>query len=296
MEDGRTRSNREAGHQWAHGTTATFRSGSKRSPRNVVVMADAELAATASLIAQPSRATMLRALLDGRALTAGELATIAGISSSTASAHLGTLLDGGLLEVAASGRHRYFRLAGDHVAHLLETLAAASPPAPIRALRESAAARALRPARLCYDHIAGELGVAIHDALVRCDGLVIGADGLSLRPAGEAWLLSAGLDVQTLPATRRPSLRQCLDWTERRFHLAGSIAAALADVLMESRCLERRAPGERGLRITEAGAARLGPLLDGATRPRVSDALASPGLEGTEHDAFDGGAVPDSSR
>jgi DNA-binding transcriptional ArsR family regulator len=224
-------------------------------------VADADLAALARLIGEPARASMLRALLDGRALTAGELARGAGISAPTASTHLAKLLDAALVTVVASGRHRYYGLAGPEVAEALEALAVISPPERVTTLRASAAARALAPARLCYDHLAGQLGVRIYEALVERGAFVADADGLTLSANGYRWFADAGVDVTQLPPSRRPPLRTCLDFTERRFHLAGSIAAALATHLLEERSLERRAPGERGLRITDRGAAKLDRLL-----------------------------------
>lgn len=225
-------------------------------------MDDVDLAPVARLVGDSSRAAMLSALLDDRALTVRELAAIAGIGAAAASEHLAKLLDGGLVAVVAQGRHRYFRVAGADVARALEALAAISPGRPTVTLRASASARALRPARLCYDHVAGVLGVRIHDHLLACGAIVIDTDGMALSPAGDAWFRDAGVDVASMPRGRRPPLRQCLDWTERRFHLAGALPAMLARQLLDNGWLRRRASGERGLTITASGAARLGQLLD----------------------------------
>jgi DNA-binding transcriptional ArsR family regulator len=216
-------------------------------------MADVDLAFIARLVGEPSRATMLTALLDGRALTAGELATSAGIGAPTASAHLAKLLDGGLVTMTAQGRHRYYRLAGTEVASALEALAAVSPPKPVNTLRASAAAHGLRPARYCYDHLAGELGVRIYYHVVAIDGLAMTADGLTLTAAGEAWFAACGVDVDRARSARRALVRQCIDWTERRPHLAGALAAELAAALLRQRWIARRAAGERGITITDRG-------------------------------------------
>ncbi len=222
---------------------------------------DVDVSAIARLIGEPARAAILHALLDGRALTAGELATVAGLSRPATSNHLGQLADGGLITMLSSGRHRYARLAGPEVATALEALAMISPPVAVRSMRMSSAARALRPARLCYDHLAGELGVRIHDALVAAGGVELTDDGMRLTETWQRWVAGIGVDLAVVRTSRRPELRTCLDWTERRFHLAGSVAAALTTSVLELGWLERRRPGERGLTITPTGRRRLEPLL-----------------------------------
>ncbi len=226
-------------------------------------MAEIDLSATARLIGDPARAAMLTALLAGRALTAGELAKVAGIGAPAASAHLSKLLDGGVVTVFAQGRHRYYGLASPDIARALEALAAVSPVKVTRTLRLSSAAQALRPARLCYDHLAGELGVRIYDHLVDNEALVVASDGIELTHRGEAWFAGLGVDVGAARKARRPLLRACLDWTERRPHLAGALASALVTRLLDQGWIVRRAAGERGLRITDAGAAQLARLLPG---------------------------------
>lgn len=224
-------------------------------------MDDVDVAAVARLIGDERRATMLAALMDGRALTAGELARIAGIGAPAASAHLARLLEGGIVEMAAQGRHRYYRIASPDVANALEALALVADAKPVRTLRASAAARALRPARLCYDHLAGVLGVRIHDHLHATGGVTLAADGLALTELGRDWFERAGVDISTMPRTRRALLRPCLDWTERRSHLAGALPALLVTALIQQGWLRRRGPGERGLTMSEAGSVRLGDLL-----------------------------------
>jgi len=225
-------------------------------------MDDVDLASIARLIGDRSRATMLTALMDGRALTAGELATVAGIGAPAASAHLSKLLDGGVVSLAAQGRHRYYRIASPDVAHALEALAVVSEARPVRTLRTSSAARALRPARLCYDHLAGALGVRIHDHLALTGAMAIDADGMALSATGAEWFRRAGVADDSGQRTRRPLIRPCLDWTERRPHLAGLLPARLATAFLDQGWLRRRAPGERGLTITVAGSAALAELLD----------------------------------
>ena len=205
---------------------------------------------------------MLSALMDGRALTAGELATVAGIRAPAASAHLSKMLDGGFVALAAQGRHRYYRIASVDVANALEALAVVSEARPVRTLRTSSAAKALRPARLCYDHIAGVLGVRIHDHLASTGAITVDARGMGLSASGAAWFARAGVDVDGALPSRRPLIRPCLDWTERRSHLAGHLPARLATSLLDQGWLRRRAPSERGLTITARGSAALADLLD----------------------------------
>jgi DNA-binding transcriptional ArsR family regulator len=188
--------------------------------------ASPDLASVARLLADGTRATFCLALLDGRAWTATELARHAGVAASTATEHLHLLVHGGLLAEERQGRHRYVRLAGPHVADVIESLAAMAPRAtpPARTMSAAGRQRALARARTCYDHLAGALGVAITDAMVD-RRLLDAGDGLGLTAAGASWLDDVGI---TVPAgTRRAAARPCLDWTERRPHLAGAVGAAL---------------------------------------------------------------------
>jgi DNA-binding transcriptional ArsR family regulator len=215
------------------------------------VLADADLSAVAELMTA-HRATMLMAMLEGPALTAGELATRAGISPSLASSHLSKLLDGGLVEVEQQGRRRHYRLAGPRVAEVIETMLTIAPARTAATLRESRRGEALRGARTCYDHLAGELGVAVTDSLER-QRLLESHDGaFTLTAAGERRLESLGIEVEPLRAQRRAFARPCLDWTERRPHLAGAVGAAIAELALARRWVER-VPGTRGLRVTDEG-------------------------------------------
>ncbi|MFL6071927.1 MAG: ArsR/SmtB family transcription factor [Mycobacteriales bacterium] len=215
---------------------------------------EVDMAATAALMADPSRAAMLDILSDGRALPAGELARVAGVSAQTASAHLSRLLAGGMVVVIVQGRHRYYRMASADVATAVEAVARISPPRQVRSLRESRRAAALRMARTCYDHVAGELGVALLDSLVARDWLVAAeGGGYQVTGAGDAGFDGFGLDMATVRASRRMFARPCLDWTERRAHLSGALGAALCVRLLDLKWLVRRGPTERGLRLTDDG-------------------------------------------
>ncbi|WP_330340964.1 ArsR/SmtB family transcription factor [Streptomyces sp. NBC_00557] len=221
----------------------------------------AGLAALASLIADETRATCLLALLDGRAWTAGELARHAGVAASTLSEHLGRLVAGGLIAEERQGRHRYVRLAGAHVAQLVEDLVAQLPPAAgrraPRSLRESSAGSAMARGRTCYDHLAGRLGIAVTDALT-LRGLLRQDTGFALTDAGLEWFGAAGIPLE-VPG-RRPLARACLDWTERRPHLAGAAGAALCrHALKTGWCV--RIGSERAVKVTPSGERELSALL-----------------------------------
>jgi DNA-binding transcriptional ArsR family regulator len=208
------------------------------------------IAATAALLGDPARANMLAALMDGRALTAKELAYAAHVTPQTASGHLGKLADGGLLAAEKQGRHRYYRLASPLVGQMLEGVMAVSGPAPARSTTWRGG-EALRTARTCYDHLAGRLGVALADALTARGHVALGADGGEVTEQGTRFLGEFGAVPM---AGRRVFCRPCLDWSERRPHLAGRVGAALA-----CRCFElgwiARQRDTRAVAITEAGRA-----------------------------------------
>ncbi|WP_433290954.1 ArsR/SmtB family transcription factor [Actinoplanes sp. CA-030573] len=218
--------------------------------------AAASLASWATLLADRTRAGFCLALLDGRAWTVGELARHAGVAMSTASEHADRLVDGGLLVQRRQGRHRYLQLAGPQVAELIETVAAAGKPAPAPPVASLSAAhrrRNLAFARTCYDHLAGFVGVAIADAMV-ANGFVSRAHGLALTPRGVGWFGALGIPLGR--PGRRPVLRECLDWTERRSHLAGSAPAALCAYALEVGWIVRIG-SDRAVRVTPAGIAAL---------------------------------------
>ncbi|MGH8781692.1 ArsR/SmtB family transcription factor [Paraburkholderia sp.] len=215
------------------------------------------IASTAFLIADPARANMLMALVAGRALPAGELAYAAGVTAQTASTHLAKLLDGGLVTVEIEGRHRYYRLSGPHVALVLENLAAIDPVAPVRRRPLGREAQNLRFARCCYDHLAGQVGVAIAQALQLRGFIVPAADKrFDVTPAGTAWFRQLGLDMDRLRGTRRGLARQCLDWTEREHHLAGPLGVQFMSALCENGWM-RRVSASRVVQVTPVGWAGL---------------------------------------
>jgi DNA-binding transcriptional ArsR family regulator len=211
---------------------------------------DPDVARIAALIGDPSRAAILLALSDGRALPAGELARQASISPQTASAHLDKLFRAHLLAVEIQGRHHYYRLRSPQVAQLLESLSIVVPPAPAPAHSDSA--KALRFARICYDHLAGKLGVTVTRAL--CDQCYMqdGEAGYMVTDKGRVWFRSLGIDIDELRASRRPLTRRCLDWSERRPHLAGGLGAALANRLVKLNWITRARNG-RVVQLTEKG-------------------------------------------
>ena len=224
--------------------------------------ADINLSAVAGAIADPARARMLCALLDGRARTATELAALADIGASTASSHFQRLREQGLVEMAVQGKHRYFRLASGEVGHALEALlvVAGAERAPFKPNTPSA----LREARTCYDHLAGRLGVGIADALVAAGHVVLEDGGGVVTAAGHAKLGELG--IGPAPAgKRRIFCRPCLDWSERRPHLAGAVGAAIAARSFALGWIERL-PDTRAVAVTKDGregfAAAFGLTLD----------------------------------
>lgn len=209
----------------------------------------ARLAETAALIGDPARTAMLYAMMDGRAFTAGELASAAGVTPQTASGHLAQLLAAGMLAAEKQGRHRYFRLASAEIGGILEglmTVTAARAP-----LSTGPAYPALRRARICYDHIAGSLGVALYAALLDQGHVRLAEDGVALTTSGHALLDRLGIDP---PHARRPACRTCLDWSERRHHLAGQVGAAICATALARDWLRRR-PATRALDVTPKGEA-----------------------------------------
>jgi DNA-binding transcriptional ArsR family regulator len=185
------------------------------------------IAEIAALVGDAARATMVSALVDGRALTASELAGAARIRPQTASTHLAKLTQAGLLSVVRDGRHRYFRLASPTVADMIDGIVAVALQKRPRYRPLSGHARALHAARICYDHLAGRLSVDLTDSFVAREYIVLDDEGAEITTAGSRAFTKFGVDLLALPSTRRRSCRLCLDWTERRPHLAGAVGAAL---------------------------------------------------------------------
>jgi len=229
----------------------------------------ASLASIAALVGEPARAAMLVTLMDGRALTAGELGSAAGVLPSTASGHLARMLEAGLVAVQQQGRHRYYRIASPSVAVMLESMMSLSGE-----LAEASQQRrpvvtgprdtALRRARICYDHLAGELAVGIADVMAARGHLELGIDGGAVTDSGMNFL--AGLGVDLSPAVHRKTsaaafCRPCLDWSERRPHLAGLVGRAIYRALSEKNWLRRSGSG-RAIAITPLGALQLKKAFD----------------------------------
>jgi DNA-binding transcriptional ArsR family regulator len=230
-----------------------------------VTAAEADLAAIGAVLSDPARCRVLVALADGRELCASMLATEAGVSPSTASSHLGKLVDAGLITATTRGRFRYFALAGPQVGDLIEDLSRLAPPAPVTSLRAGTRAHALRRARVCYDHLAGRLGVALTDTmldrgLLRGDnavdftttaderpvGFVSRPEGLELTAPGRAHLTELGVDV---PAAN--VVRCCIDWTEQRHHISGAHGRAVLARLLDLGWVTRTT--SRAVRVSDAG-------------------------------------------
>ena len=222
-------------------------------------------ARTAALIADPSRARMLTLLLGGEARSAGELARAVSITPQTASTHLTQLLDAGLVKLRAQGRHRYFTLADADVAHMLEALSMVAERDDVRSRWDTPAYKPLKYARSCYCHLAGELGVRQHDALLAQGVLVQSAEGsFALGDGAAQWLKEAHFDDETIAALQRDSTKKrfaysCMDWSERREHLAGVFATKLLAHFIETGWLRKDKAG-RALTETPPGARALATL------------------------------------
>ena len=231
-----------------------------------------DLARIGRALGAPARATMVQVLLDGAPHPAGELARAAGVSSATASEHLAVLVAAELATVEQAGRHRRYTLAGPRVAQALELLGAAASP-PVTSLRLSREQRRVRRARTCYDHLAGQLGVALAERLVEQEW--VDPALTTVTSAGRTALAERlGIDLDDPPSGRRPLLRACRDWTERRDHIAGTLGARLAATALAEGWVARRA-ASRGLTITGHGHAVLERLGVALPAPTDGDALGS---------------------
>lgn len=255
------------------------------------------LAGWAALLADRTRAAFCLALLDGRAWTVGELARHAGVAVSTASEHADRLVAGGLLIQRRQGRHRYLQLASAETAALIETVAAAGPPvapAPVVSLSAVHRRKNLAYARTCYDHLAGFIGVALADGLA-ANGYVGRSLGLVVTPRGSAWLTSLGIALDR--SGKRPVIRECLDWTERRSHLAGQVGAALCRHAFDAGWIVRIGTG-RAVKVTADGARALEDQLGivtggtGGAVPDIVTGAAAKGSPGAAHAAPAGGRRP----
>jgi DNA-binding transcriptional ArsR family regulator len=213
-----------------------------------------QLAEVAQLAADPGRANILSMLMDGRALSASELAGIAGVTPQTTSSHLAKLVERELLTVEKRGPRRFYRLATPLVARMLEGMMAVAVTGPPRFRPPSRIDAEMRRARTCYDHLAGELGVAVTDAMVERGHLELDADAGALTATGLQFLAGLGIDLDAPTRSRRAFCRPCLDWSEQRPHLAGRVGASIADLAFARDWIRRR-PRGRSVEITETGAA-----------------------------------------
>ncbi len=210
------------------------------------------IAEAGALIGYPARANSLAALMDGKARTATDLAYVAGVSPQTTSAHLAKLREGRLLTMDRQGRHRYYRLANSDVVEALEALMRVAAIGPLRHRPAGPRDEALRRARTCYDHLAGQLAVALADGLVERRYLAPEEENFAPTSEGEAFLRDFGIDLRSARRKRRAYVRPCLDWSERRPHLAGAVGAALAERCFQRNWIER-VKDTRALKITTSG-------------------------------------------
>ena len=210
------------------------------------------LSNVAALLAEPARTRILTALMSGRALTAKELAYFAGVTAATASSHLSRLLAGHLLAMEKQGRWHYYRLRSAEVAQAIEGLMTVATIPSNDWPPHQGVEPALRDARMCYDHMAGRLGVAVCDTLLRRHHLVLVDGGGEITPSGERFLAELGVDLATARRAKRHYCRSCLDWTERRHHISGAVGAALAQAFVAQRWIAR-VPDSRALAVTPLG-------------------------------------------
>jgi DNA-binding transcriptional ArsR family regulator len=215
-------------------------------------MDEPDVASIAALVGDPARSRILLALMGGRALTATELALEARVTPQTASAHLSKLCATGLLSASRQGRHRYFQLADASVAELLESLCNVAGKSGASRVRTGPRDPAMRDARVCYDHLAGDWGVRLYESLLQHDRLSVRDAEPQLTSSGEAFFDAFGVDLRALERSRRPVCRRCLDWSVRRHHLAGGLGAAMLDRIFARRWA-RRHPSSRAVIFTARG-------------------------------------------
>ena len=220
--------------------------------REKIMAEGPDISRIAALIGDPARSNMLLALIGGKALTATELAGAAGVTLQTASSHLSKLEDGGLLSQRKQGRHRYFALADGHVGAMIESLMSFSATRGHLRHRTGPKEPELRKARICYDHLAGDYGVRMLDSLVARGAIRADDEALTLTAEGHRLLRDRGLDIGSLRAKRRPLCRACLDWSERRTHLAGALGAALLSHFLDAG-LAQRVEESRIIRFSRDG-------------------------------------------
>ncbi|MEK4061499.1 MULTISPECIES: ArsR/SmtB family transcription factor [Paenibacillus] len=214
--------------------------------------ANSNVAVIASLVSETSRAAILTVLLDGRFHAASELAYMAGIQPQTASFHLAKMVNANVVAVEKQGRHRYYGIRNQEVAQVMESLLSLAPPAQIKSLRQASEDKALRYARTCYDHLAGSIGVQLTNALLRAGILREDKEGFAVTEDGEDFFASFQIDLEQVKKKRRSFSHKCLDWSERRHHLAGALGNALLEKLLEVNWVQRL-PNTRAIKITSEG-------------------------------------------
>lgn len=210
------------------------------------------MAEIAALLGERSRATILASMMDGRFHTASELAYMAAIKPQTASFHLAKLVEGKLIKVEKQGRHRYFQLAGEDIAQFLESFLAISPPPEVRSLKQSSQIKLLQDARTCYDHLAGKLGVQLTESMLKAGYLTLEGKQFVLTDEGTLFFTTFGIDLTALKRKRRSFSHACLDWSERRYHLAGALGSELLNQFFNLGWL-LRVPSIRAIKVTEKG-------------------------------------------
>lgn len=210
------------------------------------------MAEIAALLGETSRATILASMMDGRFHTASELAYMAAIKPQTASFHLAKLVEGKLIKVEKQGRHRYFQLAGEDIAQFLESFLAISPPPEVRSLKQSSQIKLLQDARTCYDHLAGKLGVQLTESMLKAGYLTLEGKQFVLTDEGILFFTTFGIDLAALKRKRRSFSHACLDWSERRYHLAGALGCELLNQFFNLGWL-LRVPSIRAIKVTEKG-------------------------------------------
>ncbi|AUS87243.1 transcriptional regulator [Lysinibacillus sp. YS11] len=210
------------------------------------------MAEIAALLGETSRATILASMMDGRFHTASELAYMAAIKPQTASFHLAKLVEGKLIKVEKQGRHRYFQLAGEDIAQFLESFLAISPPPEVRSLKQSSQIKLLQDARTCYDHLAGKLGVQLTESMLKAGYLTLEGKQFVLTDEGILFFTTFGIDLNALKRKRRSFSHACLDWSERRYHLAGALGCELLNQFFNLGWL-LRVPSIRAIKVTEKG-------------------------------------------
>ena len=200
-----------------------------------------DIASVAALIGDRTRASMLLALMDGKAYTATELALWGDVTPSTASSHLARLQDGGLIKQVKQGRHRYFRIATDDIAEMLEKMMSVTSALKEPTLPKYPQNSELRYARVCYDHLAGEMGVRMKERLIERQLITQESETIEITEAGQEWCNEQGIDLDQFKTRRRPLCRLCLDWTERKTHIAGTMGAAILDRLISLKYVKKEA-------------------------------------------------------